>query len=75
MSKVVVVERFECPGADNDCPQEGYEIVESTVPGFHMGEMLVSIEPLKRSGFTVEVTTEEEPPTPEDFCDDDAPPF
>jgi len=58
MSKVVV-EQFGCPGSDGDCPTEGFHIIESDVPGFNEGDMLLDIEPLKKAGLNVEVVDEE----------------
>lgn len=41
--KKVIVSKFSCPGASDDCPNIGYEIHESDVPGLNAGEFLVDV--------------------------------
>lgn len=56
----VKLNHFHCPGAGNDAPQEGFEVLESDNPFFHPGQFLIDLEGLEECN--VEVLEESELP-------------
>jgi len=54
----VKLNHFHCPGAGNDAPQEGFEVVESDTPLFTPGTFLLDLSGLEEC--EVEVVAEEE---------------
>lgn len=54
----VKLNHFTCPGAGNDTPQEGFEVMESEAPFFQPGDFLLDLSGLEDC--EVEVIEEED---------------